>query len=95
MWIFHADFLKASPMELGADPHQIHIQSASNYFDVNFQLPIDVSERNPHQGVTPHFLFSATGISNAMKSVGCEFQADFSHGIRIQFHVHIHRVNIP
>lgn len=45
MWIFHADFLKASPMELGADLHQIHIQSASNYFDVDFQLPIDFKDK--------------------------------------------------
>lgn len=45
MWIFHADFLKANPMELGADPHQIHIQSASNYFDVDFQLPIDFKDK--------------------------------------------------
>lgn len=32
-------------MELGPNPHQIHIQSASNYFDVNFQLPIDFKEK--------------------------------------------------
>lgn len=95
-WILTLIFLKASPMKLG--PHQICIQSMSNYLDTNgcgfgidFQLCIDFNGKFQHRIHVKkwHLFFWWHGLTNRIltKINGMWISSGFLCGIGCRFHM--------